>query len=229
MTPRHRSHQHHYAEEPILPPIHREARRGIRFESRQPRVIEWEDTEGNAHHLEGSTRIVGAYGCKLQMPHALPLGQRITVIDTTRSTSVIGTVVSRGKERPEGCEMGVELLQPNMDIWVRDPQLPPSEERRRGQRAILSLPVVLHFKPHNLSPLAFPAHTLSVNDHGATVLCNRSFPPGTQIELENRRTWKKIICVVKRQPKETPDGFQLPLAFAAPVLGFWPVSFPPPQ
>ena len=206
----------------------REPRRGIRFESQQQRVVEWEDTEGRAHRAEGKTRVVGAFGCKLVMPHGIPLGQRISIVDPARSTNVLGTVVWKGKERPEGCEMGVELVAPNMDVWVREPQLSPSDERRRGQRAILRMPVVLRYMPHNLEPISVNALTMSVNDHGATVMCNRSFPQNSELELENRRTWQKISCKVKRPPKETPEGFQLALEFDHPALGFWPVAFPPP-
>lgn len=226
MTARHRL-QHE--PQPMIPAMQREARRGVRFPSRQPRVVEWEDTEGRSHRAEGSTRIVGAFGCKLVLPHGLPLGQRITLSDPVRNTAVVGTVVWKGKERPEGCEMGVELITPNMDVWVREPQLPPSEERRRGQRAVLRVPVLLHYAPPNLATQVIPVHTLSVNDHGALVLSPRDFLVGCELELENRQAHKYIHCRVKRAPKETPEGFQIALEFDQPSIGFWPVSFPPPQ
>jgi len=227
MSARQRTH-HNYEEHPVAP-LNREPRRGVRFDSRLLRVVEWEDTFGQTHKLEGTTRVVGAFGCKLMLPHGLPLGQRVSIVDGARSTNVLGTIVWKGKERPEGCEMGVELVAPNMDVWVKEPQLSPGDERRRGQRAVLRLPVLLKYKSHNLEPISVAAHTISVNDHGAMVLCNRAFSAGSELELENRRTWKKVVCRVKRQPKETPEGFQLALEFEQPTLGFWPVAFPPPQ
>ncbi len=227
MTARHRSH--HHFEPPLPPPLQREARRGIRFESRQPRTIEWEDAQGSSHRIEGSTRIVGAFGCKLLMPHALPLGQRINIIDAARNTNVLGTIVWKGRERSEGCEMGVEMTTPNMDVWVKEPQLAPSDERRRGQRAVLRLPVILHFRPPNLAEQVIPAYTMSVNDHGAMVVCHRDFVTGCELELESRQLGKTIHCRVRRQPKESPEGFQVSLEFQHPSVGFWPVNFPPPQ
>lgn len=217
------------AREETIIPLNREPRRGIRFDSRQPRVVEWEDADGKSHRSNGNTRVVGAFGCKLMLSHALPLGQRISIEDPVRSTSVQGIIVWKGRERPEGCEMGVEMITPNMDVWVREPQLAPGEERRRGQRAILQLPVVLRYTPHNLEPISVNGHTVSLNDHGALVMCNRAFPQGSELELENRRTRVKIACKVRRPPKETAEGFQLALDFAEPVIGFWPVAFPPPQ
>jgi hypothetical protein len=227
MTARHRSQTQY--EEPPAPRMNREPRRGVRFDSRVTRSIEWEDTNGCGHTTEAITRIVGAYGCKLMMPQALPLGQRVTIVDPGRQSTVTGTIVWKGKERTDGCEMGVELVTPNMDFWVKEPQLSPGEERRRGQRAVLRVPVTLHYSPRNLAHQAVQAHTMSVNDHGAVVLCNREFSSGSELELENRVAGKRITCRVKRQPKETPDGFQLALEFSQPVLNFWPVSFPPPQ
>jgi len=228
MSARHRS-SHTQFENYTPAPLNREPRRGVRFDSRLQRQVEWEDAGGQLHRAEGTTRVVGAYGCKLVLPHGLPLGQRISILDAARQTHVSGTVVWKGKERPEGCDMGVELVTPNMDVWVKEPQLTPGEERRRAQRAVLRLPVLLKFTPHNHEPVSVSAHTLSVNDHGALVVCNRAFSEGSRLELENRRTWKKITCKVKRQPKETPEGFQLALEFEEPTLGFWPVAFPPPQ
>jgi len=227
MSARHRTPHHHTEVTPIA--LNREPRRGVRFDSRQNRVIEWEDAQGQSHKIEGTTRVVGAFGCKLVLPHGLPLGQRISILDGARCSNSLGTIVWKGKERPEGCEMGVELVAPNMDVWVKEPQLTPGEERRRAQRAVLRLPVLLKYTPHNLEPISVAAHTMSVNDHGAMVICNRAFSQGSELELENRRTWKKITCKVKRQPKETPEGFQLALEFEQPAIGFWPVAFPPPQ
>lgn len=217
-------------EEAVIAPLTREPRRGIRFDSRQPRVVEWEDANGMPHRLDGSTRVVGAFGCKLMLPQSLPLGQRISITDPVRNTNVQGIIVWKSKERPEGCEMGVELLTPNMDVWVREPQMVPGEERRRGQRAILSLPVLLRYcMQHDSSPISVTGQTISLNDHGALVMCKRAFPQGTKLELENRRTRVKVACKVRRPPKETPEGFQVVLEFEQPAIGFWPVAFPPPQ
>jgi hypothetical protein len=193
------------------------------------RSVEWEDAGGAPHRTAGMTRIVGAYGCKMVAPISLPLGQRINLVDQGRKTTVTGTVVWRGKERPEGCEMGVELLSPNMDFWVREPQVVPSDERRRSQRALLRMLVVLHYSLKNKVDLGINGYTLSVNDHGATVLCERAFAPGQRIELENRSSRKRLWCVVRRPSKETPEGYHIALEFEQPALNFWPVAFPPPQ
>ena len=209
--------------------MQREPRRAIRFDARVPRTVEWEDASGQTHKAECQTRTVGAFGCKLVLPQSLPLGQRVHITDGSRFSTVTGTVVWKGREVREGWELAVELLAPNVDFWVREPQLPPAEERRRGQRAVLRLPVALHYQIRDRAPMSVTAHTVSVNDHGALVLCARAFPPGTRIELENKRTWKKLVCTVRRSPQETPEGFHLSLEFEQPALDFWPVAFPPPQ
>jgi hypothetical protein len=105
-------------------------------------------------------------------------------------------------------------------------QLLAGDERRRSQRVMLRIPVCLKITVAGKAVTA-GANTVSVNDHGAMVLCPRSFPSGTTIELENERTNERMNCRVTRAPIENPDGYLIPLEFATPSPKFWGISFPP--
>lgn len=106
------------------------------------------------------------------------------------------------------------------------PQVNPGEERRRSQRVLIRFEVALHIvtqgKESRLS-----AHTISVNDHGALLSCSRDLPAGTKLEIENTRTGERRPCRIVRRPRETPEGYQIPVEFEAAAPGYWHISFPP--
>ena len=102
----------------------------------------------------------------------------------------------------------------------------PGEERRRSQRVMVRVPVTLQFMVAG-KPVTLQATTVSVNDHGAMLLCARTLSTETKLELQNDRTREKMPCRVTRTPIENSDGYLLPVGFSAPAPGFWRISFPP--
>jgi len=107
------------------------------------------------------------------------------------------------------------------------PQLQPAEERRRSQRVMIRIRVTLEMTLAG-KRITLPAVTASVNDHGAMLLCTRNFPVDTRFDLINERTAQKQSCRVTRAALENPQGYLIPVEFAAPAPGFWHISFPPP-
>ena len=106
------------------------------------------------------------------------------------------------------------------------PQVLPGEERRRSQRVMIRIPVVLYVTVAG-QKVVVKAATASVNDHGAMLLCSRTFAANAQIEIENERTRQKLLCRVTRTPNESSEGYLVPVEFTAPAPGYWQISFPP--
>ncbi len=102
----------------------------------------------------------------------------------------------------------------------------PGEERRRSQRVIIRVPITL-VVTENGETVRIPAHTVAVNIHGAMVVCPRSLDADTQLELVNGRTEEKIGSRVTRAPRESSEGFLIPVEFTSPSPNFWQISFPP--
>jgi hypothetical protein len=100
------------------------------------------------------------------------------------------------------------------------------EERRRSQRVIVRIPVSLKITIAGKTVSA-SATTVSVNDHGAMLLCSRTFAPDTTLEVQNDRTGEKMNCRVTRTPIENTDGYLIPVEFATASPNFWRISFPP--
>jgi hypothetical protein len=109
---------------------------------------------------------------------------------------------------------------------TRAPQLLPGEERRRSQRVMLRVPVTVRLEVAG-QKVTVQANTVSINDHGAMLLCVRSFSLDSKLEIENDRTHEKQPCRVTRTAVESPEGYLIPVEFAKPAPGFWRISFPP--
>jgi hypothetical protein len=96
----------------------KQKRRGIRLNSRVPVAIEWQKTEApSACREEAFTRVVGPYGCLLVLKASLEIEQALRIVNLTTSQSNSAVIVWKGHERPDGWELGVELIHPAMDFW----------------------------------------------------------------------------------------------------------------
>ena len=105
-------------------------------------------------------------------------------------------------------------------------QVVPGEERRRSQRVIVRTAVTLHLTIAK-QVVIVKAETVAVNDHGAMLLCSRSFSAGERMEIQNNSTRQRAACRVTRTPRESAEGYLIPIEFEAPAPGFWNISFPP--
>ncbi len=108
----------------------------------------------------------------------------------------------------------------------KGPALLPGEERRRSQRVMITTAVTLYLTMAN-QELTIRAHTVAINDHGAMLVCSRTLAADTRMQIQNDRTRQRVGCRVTRTPRETPEGYLIPVEFEAAMPGFWHISFPP--
>lgn len=95
----------------------RERRRGARLNSAVPVAIDWTDGNGTHNRLQAKTRIVSPCGCLVVLPENLALDQQVQVINLATKDKCAGSIVWHGKERVEGFEIGIELINPGLDFW----------------------------------------------------------------------------------------------------------------
>ena len=100
------------------------------------------------------------------------------------------------------------------------------DERRRSQRVIIRVPVTV-LATENGQPVKISAHTVALNIHGAMLVCPRSLDADTNLEVVNGRTDEKIGSRVTRSPRESSEGYLIPVEFTSPSPNFWQISFPP--
>jgi len=99
-----------------------------------------------------------------------------------------------------------------------------AEERRRAQRVLLKIEVLLHV-PGKSKPLHGYTHTVSAS--GAMVILPEGLPMNTMLVLENAKTQKRVEARVVRPPQFSSEGSLVPMEFTAPSPQFWNIFFPP--
>ena len=99
-----------------------------------------------------------------------------------------------------------------------------NEERRRAQRVLLRMPILVHL-PGKANPLNGFTHTVSAS--GAMIILPEGLSQGTKLSLENPKTQKKVEAHVVRPPQMNPEGSLIPVEFTVPSPQFWNIFFPP--
>jgi hypothetical protein len=94
-----------------------EKRKGVRLNSRVPVTIEWEGASGQAFHEKAHTRVVGPYGCLLVLPVEIQVDQAIRVTNLATAHSSDASIVWRGPKQSDGWELGIRLIEPELDFW----------------------------------------------------------------------------------------------------------------
>ena len=117
--------------------------------------------------------------------------------------------------------MNATKMQP-----VRHRSVLATEDRRRSQRVAIRVPVSI-LTMENGQPVRTAGKTIEVNAHGAMVACSRSFDSSTNMEMMNERTGEKITTRVTRAPRESAEGFLIPVEFTGASTNFWQITFPP--
>ena len=101
---------------------------------------------------------------------------------------------------------------------------PTAEERRRAQRVLLRIPVLVHLKGRD-KPIEGTTHTVSAA--GGMIILSQGLEAGTKFILENPRTQQKVEVNVVRPAQLNPEGSLVPVEFLAPAPQFWNIFFPP--
>lgn len=95
----------------------REKRRGPRMNCRVPVTIEWDAAAGPLRFEAGFTRVVNMYGCLLVSPAEVDVRQKLRLTNLATQRAADGVVVWKGTQRPDGWDLGVELVGAQLDFW----------------------------------------------------------------------------------------------------------------
>ncbi|HLZ51845.1 MAG TPA: PilZ domain-containing protein [Candidatus Acidoferrum sp.] len=101
---------------------------------------------------------------------------------------------------------------------------PTAEERRRAQRVLLRIRVLVQVAG-NPNSLESSTHTVSAS--GGMLIVPEPLSEGTKVTLENPKTQAKVEARVVRPPQMTHEGALVPVEFSAPSPNFWGIFFPP--
>jgi hypothetical protein len=120
-------------------------------------------------------------------------------------------------------------LPPNVKAVAAAPRVlstrPPTvEERRRAQRALLKIRVVVQVVG---KANTYEGYTHTVSASGAMLVIPEPLPEGTVVIIENPKAQSKVEARVVRPPQMSHDGALVPIEFTSPSPNFWGIFFPP--
>jgi hypothetical protein len=101
---------------------------------------------------------------------------------------------------------------------------PTAEERRRAQRVLLRIRVVVHVAG---KPATLEGNTHTVSASGAMLILPEGLAEGTKVTVENPKAQSKIEARVVRPPQMSHEGSLVPIEFDSPSPNFWGIFFPP--
>ncbi len=101
---------------------------------------------------------------------------------------------------------------------------PTAEERRRAQRVLLKMRVLIHLA-NKSEPMEGHTHTVSAS--GAMIILKEGLGQGTKFILENPKTQQRVEVNVVRPPQMNQEGSLVPVEFLSPAPQFWNIFFPP--
>jgi len=104
----------------------------------------------------------------------------------------------------------------------------PDATRRRSQRVILSLRVIVRTEDGpKAASFEEETHTLIVNAHGALIALKSKVAKGQKLRLTNLATKAEQVCRVANLGPTSEGKAQIGVEFLKPSPDFWQISFPP--
>jgi len=100
-------------------------------------------------------------------------------------------------------------------------------ERRRSQRASLSVPVMVYGHVSGSDPFHEDTRTLQVNSNGGLFTLRNSVREGQRLLLMNKTTDTEMECTVVYTNPQRHGLVEVGVEFTRPSTDFWPVAFPP--
>jgi len=102
-----------------------------------------------------------------------------------------------------------------------------ARNRRRSERVVLKMPVVVRIQTSIGKDTDERAHTMVVNAHGGLLRLGVELTRGQTFKLVNPKTHAEEACRVVRVESRGAGDFAVAFEFCRPVPQFWPVVFPP--
>jgi hypothetical protein len=102
-----------------------------------------------------------------------------------------------------------------------------SNNRRRSERVVLNMPVVVVTETTEGKRIHEETHTLVVNAHGGLLKLRMEVVPGQPMLVINPKNGKEQKCRVTRVENPPGGGLAVAFEFETPAPHFWPIVFPP--
>ena len=178
-------------------------------------------------------RDLSQQGCYLDTDNPLPLGTTAHVRMTKggKSLEVQGRVVYN--QPGKGMGLMFTAVRPEhggtLDAWINESRETSwlANNRRRSQRVLVRVPVVVSVHAGGTPLTEEETHTLAVSAHGALVSVSAPLYRGQRLTLSNPQTKDSLECVVAHIDRFPNEPVKVGVEFLLPNPTFWRVAFPP--
>lgn len=178
-------------------------------------------------------RDLSQQGCYLDTDHPLPLGTiaHVRMTKGAKSLEVQGRVVYN--QPGKGMGLMFTAVRPEhggtLDAWINESRETSwlANNRRRSQRVLMKVPVVVSVQAGATPLTEEETHTLAVSAHGALVAVSAPLYRGQRLRLSNPQTKDSLECVVAHIDRFPNEPVKVGVEFLLPNPTFWHVAFPP--
>ena len=105
--------------------------------------------------------------------------------------------------------------------------MPGLENRRRSERVLLRVTVIVLAEDEQRRQLKEQAETQVVNAHGGLLTMKRHLHMGQSFLLSNPKSGLEESCRVVHAEEAGLDDYNVAFEFDRPAPNFWPIVFPP--
>jgi hypothetical protein len=105
--------------------------------------------------------------------------------------------------------------------------LTPMSNRRRSQRVLLRMPILVIAIGPDKQPLSEKTYTAVVSAHGGLIHLTMKVKIGQSLILRNPESGEEQSCRVAYVNEEHDGKCEVGLGFSTPSSNFWHVAFPP--
>jgi len=105
--------------------------------------------------------------------------------------------------------------------------MPSPENRRRSERVVLRMTVLLVAEDEDRKQVQERAETQVVNAHGGLLKLRQHLHVGQSFLLNNPKNGSEMSCRVVRIEEDGMDFYKVAFEFDRPAPNFWPIVFPP--
>ncbi len=102
-----------------------------------------------------------------------------------------------------------------------------STDRRRSQRILKAIPIILSGSDSEGQQFSEPTRTLVLSRHGAGIFSTKKLAPQSVLIVRSVETNQEAAVRVIDRVAGTPEGFTYGVAFLDPSVNFWNVEFAP--
>ena len=105
--------------------------------------------------------------------------------------------------------------------------MPEQANRRRSERVVLRMAVVVLAENEERKQLQEKAETQVVNAHGGLLRMKEHLHVGQSFLLHNPGNRMDMSCRVVRTDEDGLEYYKVAFEFDRPAPKFWPITFPP--